>query len=145
ASNTSVKVAGTYPKYGPGDENVTAVVQPCSSANSAAAVAWAVSSKATRNDSAAGSGSDGSVDATNSTGTLPWVICSSGWPKSANGGPRIADTPASTRSWAARAVTSGSPSMFWMINSTGAPSTPPAQLIRFTKCSAAALAGASAK
>ena len=38
-----MKISGLYPKYGPGDEKVTAVSQPLERANSAAAVAVAFS------------------------------------------------------------------------------------------------------
>ena len=78
--------------------NVTAVSNPCRRANRAASVAWRVSSKVARNASWSALARVGSVEDTKITGTFPPTTCSRGSPKSAKGGPRIAWTPASSRS-----------------------------------------------
>ena len=116
---------------------MAAVCHPRSRANRAAALAWAVSVNEASRLSCAGSASNGSVDDTEISGTLPAVTCRMAWFTSKKAGPKMAVTSSSSSSWATRPAVSGSPSMSRITISTGRPSTPPTQLTNSTKYPAA--------
>ena len=77
----SVNAAVVFVKYASsGEENVTAVVAPCSAANSAAAAPCTGSLKLIKKAPRAGSASDRSVEALEMIGTCPSTVSMSGTP-----------------------------------------------------------------